>query len=190
MKISRFLLPLCLFGVAATVRATTVIPPSFDQLVNQAELIFQGTVTNVRSQWAGEGAQRHIDSYISFQVEDALKGTPGQTYTIRMYGGTVGEDSMGISDGPVFHVGDREILFVENNGTQVVPLVGLMHGHFHVQRDTSGSEIVTRNENQPVKNLQRLATEADESIAQADAALPNMTAETFKAAVRQKLQSK
>ena len=41
---------------------------------------------------------------------------------MRVFGGTVGEDSMGISDGPVFHVGDREILFVENNGSQVVPL--------------------------------------------------------------------
>ena len=145
-------------------------------------------MTDVRSQWVGEGAQRFIVSYVSFRVEDALKGAPGQTYAIRMYGGTVGEDSMGISDGPVFHVGDREILFVENNGTQVVPLVGLMNGRFHVQRDSSGSDIVTRSENQPVKNLQHLAGE-DESISQVDAALPNMTAETFKAAVRQKLQS-
>jgi hypothetical protein len=189
MKISRFLLTICLFGVAASVRATSVIPPSFDQLVGQADIIFQGTVTDVRSQWAGEGAQRHIVSYVSFSVEDALKGAPGQTYVMRMFGGTVGEDSMGISDGPVFHVGDREILFVENNGTQVVPLVGLMNGRFHLQRDSSGSEIVTRNENQPVKNLQRLASET-ESVSQMDAALPNMTSDAFKSAVREKLQTK
>ncbi len=189
MKITRFLLSLSLLAVvASTARATTVIPPSFDQLVGQAELIFQGTVTDVRSQWVGEGAQRLIVSYVSFRVEDTLKGAPGQTYAIRMYGGTVGEDTMGISDGPIFHVGDREILFVENNGTQVVPLVGLMHGRFHVQRDSSGSDIVTGVENQPVKNLQHLANE-DESISQVDAALPNMTADTFKTAVRQKLQS-
>ena len=187
MRISRFFF-LCLFA-AATVRATSVIPPSFDQLVGQAQVIFQGTVTDVRSQWNGEGAQRHIDSYITFRVEESLKGTPGQTYVMRMFGGTVGEDSMGISDGPVFHVGDREILFVENNGSQVVPLVGLMHGRFHVQHDNSGSEIVTRNENLPVKSLSRLASET-ESISQADAALPNMTAEAFKSAVREKLQAK
>ena len=40
-----------------------------------------------------------------------------------VYGGTVGEDSMGISDAPVFIVGDHDILFVENNGTQAIPLV-------------------------------------------------------------------
>ena len=45
MKISRLLLTLCLLGAAATVRATSVIPPSFDQLVGQAQVIFQGTVT-------------------------------------------------------------------------------------------------------------------------------------------------
>ncbi len=189
MKISRLFLPLCLIALTATVRATSVIPPSFDQLVDQAQLIFQGTVTDVRSEWAGEGAQRHIVSYVSFKVEDSMKGEPGQTYVLRMFGGTVGEDSMGISDGPVFHVGDREILFVENNGSQVVPLVGLMHGRFHVQHDSVGRDVLTRNGAQPVKNLQHLASEID-SVSQADAGVPDMTADAFKSAVRQKLQAK
>ena len=42
-----------------SIRATMVIPPTFDQLVGQAEIIFQGTVTEVRSVWEGEGAQIH-----------------------------------------------------------------------------------------------------------------------------------
>ena len=49
---------------------------------------------------------------------------------MRVYGGTVGEDSMGIADAPEFNVGDHDILFVENNGTQAIPLVGIMHGRF------------------------------------------------------------
>jgi hypothetical protein len=188
MKISRFLL--CVTSVIAlnaTARATTVIPPSFDQLVSQAELIFQGTVTNVRSQWVGEGANRHIESYVTFQVEENLKGTPGESYVMRLYGGTVGEDSMGISDAPVFNVGDHDILFVENNGTQAIPLVGIMHGRFKLQRDSSGTEIVTKNEGQPVKRVERLGTEAEEGEA-ANSSEPNMTSEAFKAAVTTRLQ--
>ena len=46
--------------VLISARATTVIPPSFDELVDQAEFIFQGTVTEVKAQWVGEGGQRHI----------------------------------------------------------------------------------------------------------------------------------
>jgi hypothetical protein len=188
MKISRFLLCVtAVIALNATARATTVIPPSFDQLVGQADLIFQGTVTNVRSQWTGEGANRHIESYVTFRVEENLKGTPGESYVMRMYGGTVGEDSMGISDAPVFNVGDHDILFVENNGTQAIPLVGIMHGRFKLQRDTSGTEIVTKNEGQPVKRVERLGTEAEEGEA-ANTFEPNMTSDAFKAAVRTRLQ--
>jgi hypothetical protein len=168
-------------------RATTVIPPSFDQLVQQAEMIFQGTVTDIRSQWVGEGAQRHIVSYITFNVEDGIKGDAGQSYSIRMYGGTVGEDSMGISDAPIFKLGDREILFVENNGTQVIPLVGLMFGRFHVQRDQTGLEIVTRNAGEPIKNVAEIGREMESAAP--GTAEPNLSAEAFKAAVRSKLQA-
>jgi hypothetical protein len=167
--------------------ATTVIPPSFDQLVQQAEVIFQGSVTDVRSQWVGEGAQRHIVSYITFSIEEGIKGDVGQSYTLRMFGGTVGEDAMGISDAPEFKVGDRDILFVENNGTQAIPLVGIMHGRFRVERDQSGADVVTRNEGEPVKNVARIGRDLEDSSSQT--AEPNLTAAAFKAAVRSKLQS-
>ena len=170
-----------------TARPTTVIPPSFDQLVGQAELIFQGSVTDVRSQWVGEGAQRHIVSYITFKIEDALKGDPGQSYTIRMFGGKIDGDAMGISDGPEFKVGDDDILFVENNGSQVVPLVGLMHGRFHVKKDQSGREVVTGHDGEAVKNVARLG--GMHTAAAPDQAETTLTAADFKAAVRSKLQT-
>src|ERR1700680_4986869 len=139
-------LALTLSGLPA-VQATTVIPPTFDELVGKAEIIFQGTVTDVRSQWIGEGAQRHIVSYVTFNVEDAMKGTPGVTYTLRMLGGTVDGETMEVSDSPKFAVGDRDIVFVENNGSQLIPLVGIMHGRFHVETEPqTGREIVTTNE--------------------------------------------
>src|SRR6266513_2047193 len=133
---------------AASLSATTVIPPTFEQLVDQAEVIFHGSVTNVTSQWIGEGAERHIVSYITFKVKDALKGSPGESYTMRTFGGTVDGESMVIGDAPTFNVGDEDFLFVENNRTQVVPLVGIMHGQFHVRKDDSGREMVTTNEDE------------------------------------------
>lgn len=185
MKKTSYLLLLAGLTVSVrTAQATTVIPPTFDELVAQAEVIFQGDVTDVKSQWVGEGAQRHIVSYVTFKVEDALKGTPGQSYTIRMLGGTVDGETMGVSDAPKFKVGDKDILFVQNNGSQFVPLVGIMHGRFHVKRDQGGQEVVSNNEDEPVKNVARLGRgEA------ADGPEANLTAADFKAAVKSKLRA-
>src|SRR5437868_1006878 len=97
-KLSYLLLSLTCLAALHDSQATTVIPPTFDELVAQAEVIFQGEVTDVQSQWVGEGAQRHIVSYVTFKVEDALKGSPGQNYTMRMLGGTVDGETMGVSD--------------------------------------------------------------------------------------------
>jgi hypothetical protein len=185
MKKLNYLLLLISVGLTVSaVRATTVIPPTFDELVDQADVIFQGEVTNVKSEWVGEGAQRHIMSYVTFKVSDSLKGEAGQSYTMRMLGGTVDGESMGVSDAPAFEVGDKDILFVQNNGSQFIPLVGIMHGRFHVRKNQAGQEVVTDHQDAPVRNVSRLGkAEAME--------LPNevdLTPADFKAAVRSKLE--
>ena len=186
MKRATYLLSFAalLVTVAAPLWATTVIPPTFDQLVDQAEVIFHGSVTKVTSQWIGEGADRHIASYVTFKVKEAVKGNPGENYTMRMFGGTVDGETMTIADAPRFEVGDEDILFVENNGSQVIPLVGMMHGRFRVRRDDSGNEAVTTNENEPLRNVGHLGTAITASYAEAI-----MTPAGFKAAIRSRLQN-
>jgi hypothetical protein len=180
----KYLLPLALIGIAfVRVTATTVIPPTFDQLVQQAELIFQGTVTDVRSVWEGEGAQRHIETYVTFQIADSVKGNAGNSYTIRMLGGSVGDETMVVSDTPKFKVGDRDILFVEHNNEQFVPLVGINNGRFHVQRDEqTGRDIITNGEGEPVRDLTKLGRE-EESVSAAEAISPD----DFKSVVKRQL---
>lgn len=155
-KFSQLLISGACIILAGTGLATTVIPPSFDELVSRAEMIFQGSVTDVRSEWTGEGAQRHIMSYVTLKVEDAMKGNPGSTVTLRMLGGTVGGETMEVTDAPKFKVGDRDILFVENNGTQFVPLVGIMHGRFRVKKDATGQDAVFTNEGSPLSDVSKL----------------------------------
>jgi hypothetical protein len=182
----KYLLPLAVIGVVLTdATATTVIPPTFDQLVQQADVIFQGSVTEVKSVWEGEGAQRHITSYVTFQVQDSIKGNAGASYTIRMLGGTVGDETMEVTDTPKFHVGDRDILFVEHNFDQFVPLVGIKHGRLHVQRDEqTGRDVILNAEGEPVRDLTKLGHE-EESVSPAEAISP----EDLKSAVKQKLIS-
>jgi hypothetical protein len=186
MKI-KFVLPLILTGLALTrVSATTVVPPTFEQLVQQAELIFQGTVTDSRSVWEGEGGQRHIETYVTFNIEDNLKGQPGTSYTIRMLGGTVGEETLEVTDTPKFKVGDREILFVEHNNDQFVPLVGIGYGRFHVQKDEqTGRDVVMNNEGEAVRDLAQLGRN-EESAAAANVT-EAISADDLKAAVHTQL---
>jgi len=172
----------CLF-LAGTGLATTVIPPSFDELVSRAQMIFQGSVTDVRSEWTGEGAQRHIMSYVTLKVEDAIKGNPGSTVTLRMLGGTVGGETMEVADAPKFKVGDRDILFVENNGTQFVPLVGIMHGRFRVEKDTTGQDAVFTNEGSPLSDV----TQLGKSEKAASAGRP-ISKQEFRQAIQAKAQ--
>jgi hypothetical protein len=181
---TKYLLLLALIAVGfARMMATTVIPPTFEQLVKQAELIFQGTVTDLRSVWEGEGGQRHIETYVTFKIEDNVKGQSGDSYTIRMLGGTVGDETMEVSDAPKFKVGDREILFVEHNFDQFVPLVGIDHGRFHVQRDEqTGRDIVVNGEGEPVQDLTKLGHE-EESVSASEA----ISAEQLKSAVKNQL---
>ena len=188
MKI-KYLLPLILTGLALTrVSSTTIIPPTFEQLVQQAELIFQGTVTNSLSVWEGEGGQRHIETYVTFKIEDNVKGQAGASYTIRMLGGTVGDETMEVTDTPKFTVGDREILFVEHNNDQFVPLVGIDHGRFHVQKDEqTGRDVVVNNEGEAVRDLTQLGR--NEKGAVVSDAAQAISADDLKAAVHQQLSA-
>ena len=145
-----------LFSLGFVAHATTVIPPSFDELVSRAQVIFEGEVTGLQSQWIGEGAEHRIVTFVTFKVNDTLKGAPGATYSIRMLGGTVDGQTMEVTDAPKFTVGDRDVLFVENNGSQFIPLVGIQHGRFLVQKDQAGRETLLTGEGQPLADVSQL----------------------------------
>jgi hypothetical protein len=183
-KIRSFALLALLAAGLGSLSATTVIPPTFDQLVSRAELIFEGTVTHVHSQWLGEGAQRRIVTYVTFKIDDAMKGTPGASYTIRMLGGTVDGRTMEVTDSPKFKAGDHDVLFVEHNGQQFIPLVGIMHGRYHIERDQTGQEIVVDHDGQPLTDVANLGKEETN----ASGARAPLSLGQFKSAIRSNLQ--
>ena len=169
-----------LFSLGFIANATTVIPPNFDELVGRAQIIFEGEVTALQSQWIGEGAEHRIVTFVTFKVDDTLKGDPGASYSIRMLGGTVDGRTMEVTDAPKFKVGDHDILFVENNGSQFIPLVGIRHGRFRVQKDQVGRDTLITGDGQPLADVNQLGGN-EEAAASSKAAL---SLNDFKAAIR------
>ena len=141
-------------------------------------------MTGLQSQWIGEGAEHRIVTFVTFKVDDTLKGNPGATYTMRMLGGTVDGETMEVTDAPKFKVGDHDLLFVENNGSQFVPLVGIQHGRFRIQKDQSGADIVVSGEGQPLADVSQLGVN-EKAVAQNKAPL---SVRDFKAAVQTRVR--
>ena len=121
---------------------------------------------------------------MTFKVDDTLKGDPGASYSIRMLGGTVDGRTMEVTDAPKFKVGDHDILFVENNGSQFIPLVGIQHGRFRVQKDKAGRDTLITGDGQPLADVNQLGGN-EEAAASSKAAL---SLNDFKSAIRSHVQ--
>src|SRR4051812_19599674 len=62
-----FVLLTSLVFAVATLNATTIIPPTFEQLVARADLVFETEVIDVQSQWTTVGGARTITTHVSFR---------------------------------------------------------------------------------------------------------------------------
>ncbi len=123
---------------AAPLRASSVVPPTFETLVDSATDIFIGSVTRRECRWVNTAGGAVIFTYITFDIEESLKGAARAQTTLQFRGGTVGDVTLHVADMPEFEVGDRDLLFVGDR-TAVSPLVGFMHGRFRIQHDASGN---------------------------------------------------
>lgn len=149
-----------LLTLAAPLRATTVVPPSFGELVADADAIYRGTVTAVASRHAprpdGQGVV--IKTFVTVRIEKVLKGPERPEVTLEFLGGTVGDESLVVQGMPKFTVGDREFVFVQRNGIQFCPLVAMAHGRYRQLRDTAtGREYVARDNRLPLTDTAEVA---------------------------------
>lgn len=133
--------------------ATTVIAPSFDQLVERADLIFTGQALAQRSEWRNIGGRKSIVTLVSFQVSAVHKGSAGSVATLQFLGGAIGDVTLDISDMPKFKQGERVVLFVHRNGASASPLIGLYHGKFSLHVDAAGRETVAKHDGEPVADV-------------------------------------
>jgi hypothetical protein len=131
-------------------RATTVIPPEFDSLVQQADYVVRGKVASVSSEWREQNGHRNIVTLVTIDVSETIAGTPPTPLVLQMLGGKVGDKQLIVQGAPVFATGDEHILFIRGNGIQFNPLVALMHGQYPIKKDSTGRAFVTRSDGSPL----------------------------------------
>lgn len=136
----------------SSARATTVLAPTFEELVRDAELIFTGRVTAQRAEWRNGGRQRGIVTVVTFEVLDVHKGKAERSIELQFLGGKIGDAELRVDLMPKFAVGERAVLFVEHNGAQASPLVGFCHGKFNLLSDDS----VVAHDGAPVRDVNEL----------------------------------
>ena len=120
------------------VRATTIIAPDFDQLVNTADYVVRATVKSVKSEWRAnpDNPQKpYIATLVELEVHEVISGNPPSPLVLDLVGGRIGDKELMVDGAPRFETGQESILFVQGNGRQIVPLVGMRHGHYPVRRD-------------------------------------------------------
>jgi hypothetical protein len=125
---------------AAAPGATVLIPIEFRELVRVSSTIVHGRITDVRSEWAD--GRRAVETFVTVDVTEYMKGSLGGTLTVRVPGGQIGRYRTMTVGAPAFREGDEVVLFLRSyNG--VLSIVGLSQGAFRVVADSAGRRLVT-----------------------------------------------
>jgi hypothetical protein len=157
MGLSRLLVAIFVAGGVALCPlqgfATTVPFEDLATLVDEADLIFVGSVVHAESVATGDGA--FAFTLVTLRVDETLKGaTRDSDLTLRFAGGEVGEDVFEVPGVPRFEPGGRHLLFVVGNRRLGCPLVGWFQGKLDlVPHPLTGETIAADFRGEPVAGI-------------------------------------
>jgi len=143
-----------LYGAAS---ATTVIPPSFDELVERSESVVRSRVSAMRCEWRGEGETRRIVTVVTFAIDETIVGTTAATVELEFLGGEIDGERMTIAGQTRFAVGQEDVLFVSRERGTITPLVRMMYGRYLVARRDDGARLMARADGTPLLALDQVS---------------------------------
>ena len=130
-------LNLMLVALATSARATTIVPADLGELSRDAVAIVHGRVADVRSQWTEDRGT--VETIVTLEVEDYLKGGLGEIVRFRVPGGELGRYRTIVVGAPDFAVDQRVVVFLGAHGPTVPHIVGFNQGVFRVTRTADDS---------------------------------------------------
>ena len=127
--------------VADAAWATVLLPADFTDVVTGSSVIVHGRVVDVRSMLAGP--RRSIESLVTLDVIESLRGTPGPTVTFRVPNGQVGRYRRILVGAPEFEEGDEVVVFLQGRAPAMPTIFGLSQGVYRVVHDANARTLVT-----------------------------------------------
>lgn len=134
---------LCLAVLTAAVAplgAVTVLPATFEELVRESVSVLHGRVARVDARWTAD--RRTIESVVTLEVADTLKGGAVERATFVVPGGETGGRILVIPGAPVFRPGDEVVVFLRGRAPALPQPVGLSLGVYRVAAARGGGRLV------------------------------------------------
>ena len=138
----RLALSVAIVILPVVLRATVIVPIEFRELVSIAPVIVHGRVVDVRSDWVD--GRRSVETFVTVEAEEYLKGNLGERLTVKVPGGQLGRYRTVFIGAPEFQDGDEVVLFLKGSAPSYPYIIGLSQGAFRVVTDArSGRRMVT-----------------------------------------------
>ena len=123
----------------AVLRATTILPADFAEMVDGSQVIVHGAVVDVRSR--AIGGRGTIETVVTVAVVTPLKGDTASVVVFRVPGGQVGRYRRVLVGAPQFAQGEEVVLFLSGRAPSMPMPFGLHQGVYRVTR-TGGRAMV------------------------------------------------
>ena len=138
-----FSIVLGLSMTGSLLHATLVPRMSIEQMIDDSELIVQGTVLRSWSDW--DRARQFIWTHYELQVSDTMKGLPSVKLVVSEPGGIIGETAIQIAGAPRYQVGDEVVLFLNRTPIGYLRSCGWGQGKFGVRENAGAGRKVVRS---------------------------------------------
>lgn len=163
-----------------TMRATSVMPPTFDELVTESTSVIHGRVTAVRSAYVDSPRGPVIKTFVTVAVSRTLKGSAADTVELQFLGGTVGDTTLDVEGMPKFKAGQEAIFFVGANGKTFSPLIAMGHGLYRIHHDVVAQrDYVTRENGAPLTSTEDVSQPLESRSAASVTSAPALTPADF-----------
>lgn len=122
---------------ASVLHATVLLPADLGDLSRDALAIAVGRVVATDAQWTDN--RRAIETLVTLDVDEYLKGSLGSMLQFRVPGGELGRYRSILVGAPQFTINQRVVVFLGANGQSVPHVLGLSQGVFRLVATSDGS---------------------------------------------------